>query len=240
MAADADPGYEVATIKPAQPDERKVVQVQGVRLFTGGTSLVDVMMFAYGVHQTQVMGGPEWVKTEKFDLLIQPNMPGRPSTVQMRSIVRKLLAERFKLVLHHAEKELPVYGIVAAKGGPKMAPTTAEAVATNTATAGYSEGVFMVKNATMSEFASLMQRYVGLDRPVVDHTGISGKYDFKLSWTPDPLQVSGTAPSRTPNDGNAGPDLFTAVQEQLGLKLQPLREPTDVLVIDSVEPPSEN
>ena len=240
MAADADPSYEVATIKPAGPDEHRVVQVQGVRLFTASTSLLDLMMFAYGVHEAQVTGGPEWVKTEKFDLLIQPNMPGRPSTVQMRAIVRKLLADRFKLVLHHAQKELAVYGIVAAKGGPKMTPTTAEAVATNTATAGYSEGRFMVKNASMSEFASLMQRYVGLDRPIVDHTGISGKYDFKMSWTPDSLQMNSNPPGRTTNDTNAGPDLFTAIQEQLGLKLQPIKEPTDVLVIDSVEQPSEN
>jgi len=240
MAADADPSYEVATIKPAGPDEYRGVRVQGVRLFMTSTSLVDVMMFAYGVHQMQVVGGPEWVKTEKFDLLIQPNMPGRPSTAQMRSIVRKLLADRFKLVLHHAHKELPVYGIVVAKGGPKMTPTTAESVATNTAMGGYSEGVFGAKNATMSEFASLMQRYVGLDRPIVDHTGFSGKYDFKLSWTPDPLQSNGNSPSRTTNDANADPDFFTAIQEQLGLKLQPVKEPTDVLVIDSVEQPSEN
>jgi uncharacterized protein (TIGR03435 family) len=238
MAADADPSYEVATIKPAQPDERKVVQVQGVRLFTAGTSLVDLMMFAYGVHQLQVVGGPEWVKTEKFDLLIQPNMPGRPSTVQMRSIVRKLLADRFKLVLHHGQKELPVYGIVAAKGGPKMTPTTAEAVATNTATVGFRDGEMMVKNASMSEFASLMQRYVGLDRPIVDHTGISGKYDFKLSWAPDSSQMNGSPSAATA--GDARPDLFTAIQEELGLKLQPLKEPADVVVIDGVEQPSEN
>jgi uncharacterized protein (TIGR03435 family) len=158
----------------------------------------------------------------------------------MRSIVRKLLADRFKLTLHHAQKELPVYDIVAVKGGPKLTPTTADSVATNTAAVGYREGEMMVKNASMSEFASLMQRYVGLDRPIVDHTGVSGKYDFKLSWTPDPLQVNGNPLGSTTGDANAHPDLFTAIQEQLGLKLQPMREPTDVLVIDSVEQPSEN
>jgi uncharacterized protein (TIGR03435 family) len=95
-----------------------------------------------------------------------------------------------------------------------------------------------VKNASMSEFASLMQRYVGLDRPIIDHTGISGKYDFKLSWAADSSQMNGGPSPVTP--GDARPDLFTAIQEQLGLKLQPLKEPTDVLVIDSVERPSEN
>ncbi len=98
----------------------------------------------------------------------------------------------------------------------------------------------VASNATMAEFASLMQRYVALDRPIVDHTGISGKYDFKLSWTPDPSQFNGNVPWPITNDANSAPDLFTAIQEQLGLKLQPIKEPTDVMVIDSVERPSEN
>ena len=240
MAADADPSYEVATIKPSQPDERRMVQVQGVRLFTASTSLVDLMMFAYGVHSLQVTGGPEWMKTEKFDVLIQPNMPGRPSTAQMRSIVRKLLADRFKLTFHPAQKELPVYGIVAAKGGPKLTPAAADSIATNTAAIGFSEGAMTVMNATMAEFASLMQRYVGLDRPIVDHTGIGGKHDFKLSWTPDPSQFNGSPPWPATNDANSPPGLYSAIQEQLGLKVQPMKEPTDVLVIDGVEKPSEN
>ncbi len=240
MAADADPSYEVATIKPSRPDERRIVQVQGVRLFTANTSLVDLMMFAYGVHSLQITGGPEWMKTEKFDVLIQPNMPGRPSTVQMRSILRKLLADRFKLTFHHAQKELPVYGIVAAKGGPKLTPATADSVAANTAAIGFSEAAMTVSYATMTEFASLMQRYVALDRPIVDHTGISGKYDFKLSWAPDPSQFNGDSPWPITNDINSPPSLYTAIQEQLGLKLQPIKEPIDVLAIDSVEKPSEN
>jgi uncharacterized protein (TIGR03435 family) len=240
MAVDADPSYEVATIKPSRPDGHRVVQVQGVRLFTANTSLVDLMMFAYGVHSLQITGGPGWMKTEKFDVLMQPNMPGRPSTVQMRSILRKLLADRFKMTFHHAQKELPVYSIVAAKGGPKLTPTAAESVAANTAAIGFSKDAMVVSNATMAEFASLMQRYVALDRPIVDHTGISGKYDFKLSWTPDRSQFNGNPIWPITNDANSPPDLYTAIQEQLGLKLQPIKEPTDVLVIDSVERPSEN
>ncbi len=238
MAADADPTFDVATIKPSRPEEQRTVQVQGNRLFTADTSLVDLMMFAYGIHSLQITGGPDWMRTEKFDLLMQPNMPGRPSTVQMRSILRKLLADRFKLAFHHAQKELPVYSIVAAKGGPKLIPTTAAEI--NTAGIWFDERAMTVKNATMTEFASLMQRYVGLERPVVDHTGIAGKYDFKLSWTPDPSQFDGKAPWPAMNDDNAPPSLYTAIQEQLGLKLAPIREFTDVLAIDRVEKPSEN
>jgi uncharacterized protein (TIGR03435 family) len=239
MAADANPGFEVATIKPSQPGEQRAVMVQGTRLVTRATSLVDVMMFAYGVHPLQIAEAPDWMTTTKFDLVVQPNMPGRPSTVQMRSIVQQLLADRFKLAFHHAQRELPVYRIVAAKGGSKLTSTTKEEQGTNTAGIGIIPGAMTVRNATLSELASLMQRYVRLDRPIVDHTGIAGTYDFKLNWTPDFSQFDGNLSGPARNDDNA-PSLYTAIQEQLGLKLEAAKEPADVLVIDHVERPSEN
>jgi uncharacterized protein (TIGR03435 family) len=239
MAADADPTFEVATIKPSHPDEQRSVVVSGVRLITGATSVVDLMMFAYGVHALQIVDGPEWMNAEKFDVVVQPSLPGRPSSAQMRSIVQKLLADRFKLGFHHAQRELPVYRIVIAKRGSKLAPTTKEEQGNNTAAIGIRPGEMTVINATLSEFASLMQRYVRLDRPIVDHTGIVGKYDFKLSWTPDFSQFDGNPPGPARSDENA-PSLYTAVQEQLGLRLEAAREPADVMVIDHVERPSEN
>jgi uncharacterized protein (TIGR03435 family) len=241
MAADADPTFEVATIKPSQPDEQRSVVVQGTRLVTADTSFVDLLMFAYSVHSLQIMDGPEWLKTEKFDVVVQPSLPGRPSSAQMRSIIQKLLADRFKLAFHHAQRELPVYRIVTAKGGPKLTPTTKEEQAvTNTAAIGFAEGRMTVRNATLSEFASLMQRYVRLDRPIVDHTGIAGKYDFELGWTPDFSQFDGRSPWPARTGESDWPTLYTAIQEQLGLKLEATREPTDVFVIDSVERPSVN
>jgi uncharacterized protein (TIGR03435 family) len=177
---------------------------------------------------------------EKFDVVVQPNLPGRPSTAQMRSIVQKLLADRCKLELHHSQRELPVYRIVTAKGGPKLTPTTKEEQGNNTAAIGIAWGEMTVINATMSEFASLMQRYVRLDRPIVDHTGIAGKYDFKLNWTPDFSQFDGHPPPGPAKSDENAPSLYTAMQEQLGLKLEATREPTDVLVIDRVERPSAN
>lgn len=238
MAPDAKPGYEVATIRPSQPDEQRAVRVVGMRLSTTATSLVDLMMFAYGVHPSQITDGPEWMKTEKFDLVIQPNLPGRPSTAQFRTILQQLLADRFKLGFHHAQRELPVYRLVAAKGGPRLPPATKDEQVTNTAAVGFAPGRMQVSNATMGEFASLMQRYVRLDRPIVDHTGITGKYDFKLDWTPDFSQLDGNPPPMK-SDANA-PSLYTAIQEQLGLKLEAAKEPADVFVIDHVETPSEN
>jgi uncharacterized protein (TIGR03435 family) len=240
MAPDASPSYEVATIKPGRPEEQKAVQVQGTRLATTATSLVDLMMFAYGVHQLQITSGADWTRTEKFDVLIQPDLPGRPSTAQMRSILQKLLADRFQLRFHHAQAELAVYRIVQAKGGAKLTPATASDLQTNTAAVAFTEGAMVVGNATLPEFASLMQRYVALDRPIVDHTGLTGKFDFKLSWTPDFSQFNGTPPWGAKPDETAAPSLYTAIQEQLGLKLEPAKELADTLVIDGVEKPSEN
>ena len=117
-------------------DEQRAVMVQGTRLVTRATSLVDMMMFAYGVHPLQIADAPDWMTAEKFDVVVQPNMPGRPSTAQMRSIVQQLLADRFKLAFHHAQRELPVYRIVAAKGGQKLTPATKEEQENNTAAIG--------------------------------------------------------------------------------------------------------
>jgi uncharacterized protein (TIGR03435 family) len=240
MAADADPTFEVATIKPSQPDEQRGVMVAGTRLVTRANSLVDLMMFAYGVHPAQIGDGQEWMKVEKYDVVIEPDLPGRPSTAQMRSIMQKLLADRFKLAFHHAQRDLPVYRLVPAKGGPKITPATSEHRATNTATVGFRPGAMQVGNATMNEFVSLMQRYIRMDRPIVDHTGIAGKYDFKLEWTPDISQGDVSSPVALQDGQGEAPSLFTAIQEQLGLKMEAAKEPADVLVIDRAEKPSDN
>jgi uncharacterized protein (TIGR03435 family) len=186
----------------------------------------------------QIVGGPDWLRIDKFDVVIQPDLPGRPSTAQMRLIVQKLLQDRFHLSFHHAQQELSVYRIVPAKGGPKLTATAAADI--NTAAIGFDEGAMTIRDASMAEFASLIQRYVMLDRPVVDHTGIVGKYDFKLRWTPDWSQFEGKSPWPATNDTNAPPSLYTAIQEQLGLKLEPGKEPIDVLAVDGVQKPSDN
>jgi uncharacterized protein (TIGR03435 family) len=237
MAADAVPTFEVATIKPSKPEQTRSVVVMGNQLHTTGTSLVDLMMFAYSIHSLQILDGPPWIRSDKYDLVMQPDLPGRPSSAQMRSILQKLLADRFQLTTHHASKELDVYAIVVAKHGPHLTPTTADAIAVNTATIGFDDGAMTFRNATLPEFASLLQRYVQLEWPVVDHTHIPGKYDYKLSWTPDPSQFGGRSPFPFKADA---PDLYAAMEEQLGLDLKPTKEPTDVLVIDGVSRPSDN
>jgi uncharacterized protein (TIGR03435 family) len=240
MANDAKPTFEVATIKPSQPDERRLFFVNGTRLQTTGTSVVDLMTFAYSVHQAQVSAEPAWIRTDRYDVVMQPDLAGRASTAQMRVIMQQLLADRFHLQVHHASKELDVYAIVPSKRGPHLTPTTPEESTENTAVGGSAPGMMEARNATVAEFANLMNRYMQLEWPVVDDTHIPGKFDFKITWIPDTLQPGATPPPPARNDSPPAPDLFAAMDQQLGLELKARREPTDVLVIDRVEKPTEN
>ncbi len=237
MPADAKPVFEVATIKPSKPDEGFSILL-GRRgagsnsLTTTATSLSDLMKFAYDLHPRQITNGPAWLETEKYDVIAKPDLDGLPSLPQMKAMLQKLLAERFELVFHRDKKELPVYAITVAKTGVKM--TKHDGVTAGPGFGGGPKG-FNVRSATMSEFASVLQAGI-LEQPVVDQTGLGdAKYDFILKWTPD-----GPQPPTAADVLDAPPDIFTAFQQQLGLKLESTKAPVDVLVIDKVEKPSEN
>jgi uncharacterized protein (TIGR03435 family) len=153
---------------------------------------------------------------------------------------QKLLADRFQFTFHRDQKELSVYAIVAAKTGSKLVKS-ADPNGPPSLLFGRPLGTLSVKNATMADFAGVMQITV-LDRPVVDQTGLAGKFDFHLKWTPDETQFGGMGIKEPPSadDATAPPDLFTTLQKELGLKLQATKAPVDVIVIDHVSKPSEN
>jgi uncharacterized protein (TIGR03435 family) len=227
--------FAVATIKPSAPDAVTGTQIRGNRFVTEGTTFVDVFKYAYNVHPDQVVGGPGWLRTEKFDILADPETEKRPSSDQMKAMVQQLLVERFHLVMHHEQKVLSVYAVVKTADTPKFTKSTSDP--SGIPVVGYNpSGELQVGNATMANFATFLQRFV-LDRPAVDQTGISGHFDLVLRWTPDNLRAGGKSGDE---DASAPPSLFTAMKEQLGLKLQPTKAPTDVFLIDQVERPSEN
>ena len=241
MAADAPAVFEVATIKPSNPNTPgKLFTVKGRQVITINTSLSDLITFAYELHARQITGGPEWTEKEKYDITGQPEAQGTPSMVQLRAMVRQLLTDRFKLSFHRDKKDLSVYAIVV---GPNGAKLTKNETNPNGLPGLLFRGlgVLPASNATIADLAGVMQTAV-LDRPVVDRTGLPGRYDFTLRWTPDESQFAGLGVQVPPpsNDPNAPPGLFTAIQEQLGLKLDATRAPVEVLVIDRVEKPSEN
>ncbi len=241
MDANASPTFEVATIKPSRPDEQgKAFLVQGRRFKTINTTLSEILSFAYGVHAKQIIGAPAWVDTDKFDIDAQPDGEGAPSDRQWKSMLQKLIVERFKLTFHREKRELSVYVLSVAKTGPKLTKSQGDP---NGLPGLFFRalGALNVTNANMADFAGLMQNAV-LDRPVVDQTGLTGRWDFTLNWTPDDSQFGGMGARIPPSTdaANAPPALYTAIQEQIGLKLDATRAPADVLVIDHVEKPSDN
>jgi len=243
MAADASLNFEVATIKPsnpATPGQSILVGRGGANLFTTtNTTLNDLIIFAYGVHNQQIVGAPAWLATEKFDVSAKPEDAGVPDATQLRTMVQKLLVDRFGLKFHREKKELSAYTLNVGKNGVKMAKN--ENGGTLPGFGGRGPGAVGVRNSTMTEFAAFLQARI-LDRPVVDQTGLTGKFDFTLEWRPDTTQTAGqgaNAPALPPEVA-ARPDIFTAFQEQIGLKLESMKTPVEVFVIDQVQKPSEN
>lgn len=241
MAANADPSFEVATIKPSDPSRPgRLFRIRVRHFSTINTPLGALISWAYDLHPQQIVGAPAWVDSQKFDVDGKPDGEGQPSLDQWKIMMQKLMTERFQLKFHHEKKELSIYALVVAKNGPKISKSEGDPNAPPSLLFR-GLGVLPARNASMEEFAQVMQMAV-LPRPVVDETGLKGKYDFMLQWTPDETQFAslGGVPPNLPEKADAPPDLFTAIQQQLGLKLEATKAMVDVLVIDKVEKPSAN
>jgi uncharacterized protein (TIGR03435 family) len=236
-----EPGYEVATIKPTDPAHPGGgFTLQGRHLVARNFTVEGLITLAYNLHTTQVTGGPDWLKTDHYDLDVLPDHEGLPSLEQARGIVRKLLADRFALKFHYDTKDLSVYVLTVAKTGPKFSKSTSDP--SSPPGMGGPPGRMNMRNGSMEEFAQMMQGI--LDRPILDQTGLKDRYDLAVRWTPDESQYGGRIPPPNSGDNSAAadapPPLFTAIQEQLGLKLDAMKAPTKVMVIESVQKPSEN
>jgi len=234
--------FEVATIKPVDPDAQagRYIVMQGPhRLIAKNYTLKLLIAAAYSLNPRTISGGPGWIESEHFDILAVTPGDVQPTHDEQMAMLRNLLADRFQLTFHREQKEFSIYELRIGKNGPKMkqsaSPPDEPAALISTV---YPQRILLpARNTTMGEFATLMQRAI-LDRPVVDKTGLSGKYDFDLEWAPDQSQFGGDIPP-APSDAPAAP-LFVAIQEQLGLKLEATRGPVAALVVDKVERPSGN
>jgi len=239
MAVDANPGIEVATVRPSSPDLHKSgMTFRGREIVIYGYTLGDMVEFCYDLEEKQLVNEPDWMRTARFDLNVLPDQPGLPSPVQFRIVVKKLLAERFGLHFHEEKKEMPVYVLAVANDGPKMTKS-----ADPSESGGMSIGplgLVRAHNMTMSGFAAKLQAMV-MDRPVLDRTRLGGRWDFVLQWRVDESEFGGQLKPPAADDPAASlPSLFTAMREQLGLQLEPDRTQVPVLVIDHVDHPSPN
>jgi uncharacterized protein (TIGR03435 family) len=257
-AQDDLPSFEVVSVKR----NRSGAEGQSMRLQPGGratitnSTLRPVIQLAYRLLPQQLVGGPSWLDSDRFDIVAQaqgnllPSLPGGPPG-QAELLLQRLLAERFALVVHADVRELPIYALTVARAdrrlGPRMSPAKADCLALMSAygrgeapmpprtECGVSGGPprISARGTMMPMFASTV--LAGLtDRVVEDRTGLSGGYDLDLEFAPG----SGGSPLSSPSSEAAS--LFTALEEQLGLKLRPFTGPVNVIVIDRVEHPTEN
>lgn len=243
-AADADPSFDVATIKPNDSGASRMqgLTVNGRNFATRNSSLGDLIGFAYEVQANQIVNAPDWINKDRYDIAAIPDQEGSPNVQQLRTMMQKLLTSRFNLKFHRDKRELSAYVLTVGKNGPKLKPTELKGTLPGLGMRPAPTGLTLVMiNGRMKDYTSYLQMVV-LDRPVVDRTELTGRYDCNVTFTPDDSEFNGHPPKLPPPAENteAAPNLFTAFQEQLGLKLEAQKTQVDVLALDHVEKPSPN
>lgn len=222
--------FEVASVKVNKSGAGGALSGRGgsIRFTPGQVSMENVSLWkiigsAYGVGEDKdyAMTGAGWLKDERYDVLAK--FPPDTPRDELQTMLKNLLAERFKLTLHRETKELSVYALVVAKGGSKLREVEDGQTGFN-----MGRGQIKAQKAALRPFADRLSQY--LDRPVQDFTGLTGVFDFTLTWTPDASVAPGDA-----SEPVSGPSIFTAIQEQLGLKLEARKGSIEVLVIDHAE-----
>ena len=212
--------FEAASIHPSTAEEGSSTWTTAKgSLRMQNFSLRRMILTAYSLSDAQIEGGPKWMDSERFDLMAKP--AAAATTPQLLEMLQTLLADRFKLVLHREKKEIGGYALTIAKGGMKIQAVEDSGSAQSSSGGGKIDA----KMVHMAKLAEMLER--DLRAPVVDATGVTGAFTFRLEWMPD-------------DRGTTGPSLFTAIQETLGLKLESRKVMADVLIVDSAEKPADN
>jgi uncharacterized protein (TIGR03435 family) len=239
------PQFEVASIRPSHSDTPSTFGVGGGTNVT----LKTLIALAYGLQQYQILDGPGWIGSDRFDIQTKVTDPKTPPERQ-KLMLQALFADRFKLAVHRESKLSNVYVLVVAKGGAKITlsadQTSPDVNGPSLPGAGPNHGAIRIGAGSMtgnaariSLFANLLSQR--LDRTVIDKTNLTGRFDFRLQWTSDvgenPLDPAGNP---LPISSQDAPSIFVAIEEQLGLRLKPGKELVEFLIVDHVEKPSEN
>lgn len=230
--------FEVASIKPSDPDNPdNSLHRSNARFAATNHSLKRLIAFAYDVEMFQVSGGPAWVSFSGFDVTAKTpdDVAHHKGLDDDKRMVQALLSDRFKLTIHRETKELPIYALVIGKNGSKL--QLAKPPVGSSGVSGRRRTQLTFTDAPLSLLVHVLSQQMG--RPVVDRTGLIAHYDFKLEWAPDPTS-SDPRDSIPSAPDPADPTLFTAIQDQLGLKLEAQKGPVEILVIDHAERPSDN
>jgi uncharacterized protein (TIGR03435 family) len=253
------PSFEVASIKPNNSGDNRVMfrNAGGGRVSIAGATVKMLIQNAFRVRDFQITGGPGWINSDRFDIEAKVENPAEMTMESYPLLLQGLLAERLHLKTHTEKKELPIYELVVGKDGSKLKnvpepprPVPGTPPPPPPAPGGsMPPGAFRIGRGEMMGSAIPFDNFIQtlssmLGRTVVNKTGFTGFFDLQMRWSPDPGEtgpfgpVPGVTPPPPPDP--TGPSIFTALQEQLGLRLESSKGPVDVLVIDSIEKPSEN
>jgi uncharacterized protein (TIGR03435 family) len=216
----APPQFEVASVKPSSDPSNAQ---SGGKTGKGRVNMINMtlkrcIMGAYGLGPNQIVGGPDWLDADRFEIVAKAEQPVDDDALM--TMLQTLLAERFKLAVHRDTRTVPAFVLEVVNNRPKLEKAEAGESSTQNG-----RGLIAAKASTMAHFAEVLSRQ--MDRPVVNQTGLDGVFNLKLQWTPDVTAANGVS-------------IFTAIQEQLGLRLRSQKAPVEVLVIDHAEKPSEN
>ena len=252
------PAFEVATVKRNVSGSGNASNraLPGGRVTITNNTLRNIIRNFHRIQPYQLIGGPDWMSTDRWDIVAKAE--GDPPPERMMEMVKTLVADRFKLVTHSETREMPIYALVLVKGdgsfGPQLHRSTVDcgAIFAEARARGgepprrpgggplcgtnMDNGRMATSAVTIADLARNLSTVAG--RSVVDKTGLAGTFDLELTWAPD--GPAGNAPDGAPPQANDGPSLFTAIQEQLGLKLDAQRGPVEVVVIDSAAKPVED
>ncbi len=260
---DPRPEFEVASIKPSAPGGRGMFirNSPGGRINVTNMTLKELIVVAYRIQPFQISGGPSWFDSARYD--ISAKAETAPKEGELPLLLQSLLADRFQLVVERGTKELPIYALVMARKDGKFGPGLTEAKEGGCTPFDPAKpppppqpgqppelrcGNMMMQpralhavSIPIANLIPMLSRFLG--RSIVDKTGLTGKYDINLEWTPDETQLAQLQlppdVKLPPFDPN-GPSIFTAVQEQLGLKLESQKGPVEIFVVTRAEKPSEN
>jgi uncharacterized protein (TIGR03435 family) len=245
--------FEVAAIKQNQSGSGSSRSNTNNGRFTAtNVSLKNLIEYqAYGIPGSRILDGPKWLDSTRFDIEAKMDdfaadhlrtLTHAQRRLETQALFQQLLADRFKLAVHWETRELPVYALVVTRKGSKLQPTKESTEGSGTSSNDSRSGAqFTAKGVTLPELATGLTQQLSreLGRDIIDKTEIKGRYDLTLRWTPDAGAAS-VAADGAASSADSGPSIFTAIQEQLGLKLEPAKAPVQVLVIDHAEMPSAN
>jgi len=233
MTKNVDPDWEVVAVRSSDPNgDQYGFQTHGREIDLYRRTVEQMLVFGYGLHEKQLVNLPDWARHEEWDVKGVPDAQGKLSIWQFKNLVRKALVERFGLQTHTEQREMAVFALTVTKDGAKIVKNASGPDGERDESEDWNGGQVTMHavNMSMAELAQWMN--FAAEKPVIDRTGLAGGYDMGLRWTVDELKL--------PAGANMPPGLSTAVEEQLGLKLEPVKAPADVLVIDKVEQPGEN